>query len=178
MRKLAAAWIVVLCVSMSSTIVARESAADRMYQRLRALEGTWEGTLEWSGGRTGSGNVKATYYLTAGGYALVENLFMGGTATASMSTVYHIDGGDLRMTHYCIARNQPRLKAKTINEAAGIIDFAFMDVTGSDPPNRPSVRHATLHLISPTQLKIWFTFTGGNDHGVDVEEISLTRVTG
>jgi hypothetical protein len=54
-------------------------------------------------------------YLTGNGSALVESLIMGGVPT--MTTVYHLDEADLRMTHYCGAKNQPRLKAAKAGHA-------------------------------------------------------------
>jgi len=161
--------------TLAATASGRESAADRFYQRLRALEGEWEGTLQWSGGRDASGSLRATYVLTAGGHSLIENLFMDAATTASMSSVYHIDGSDLRMTHYCLARNQPRLKSTTIDEAAGIVEFAEVDVTGTDPPNRAHVQKVRLQLVGADELRVWFTFGGGSSSTTDVEAISLRR---
>jgi hypothetical protein len=63
------------------------------------LAGDWTGTFEWTGGRKDSGKMNATYYLTGNGSAVVENLTIGGLP--SMTSVYHLDGSDLRMTHYC-----------------------------------------------------------------------------
>lgn len=75
-----------------------DSVGERMFDRLKTLSGDWEGTFEWSEGRTGSGALSVSYSLTGGGSALIENLIMGGVPT--MTTVYHLDGPDLRMTHY------------------------------------------------------------------------------
>ena len=54
--------------------------------------------------------VVTTYRLTAGGSAVEETLF-GGT-DHEMITLYHMDGDDLVLTHYCVAGNQPRMKAE------------------------------------------------------------------
>jgi hypothetical protein len=54
--------------------------------------------------------VVTTYHLTAGGSAVQETLF-GGT-DHEMITIYHMDGDDLVLTHYCVAGNQPRMKAE------------------------------------------------------------------
>ena len=39
-----------------------------------------------------------------------------GTGHA-MTTVYHLDGRDLVLTHYCMGGNQPRMRAKTTEGA-------------------------------------------------------------
>ena len=129
----------VMLVTLDGTGMAWETAADRFYEQLRQLEGEWEGTFQWSGGRTESGPVRATYSLTAGGHAVIEQLFMGG-AVPSMSSIYHIHADELRMTHYCISRTQPRLKATRIDEADRTAEFDVIDVTGTDPQGRPHVR--------------------------------------
>lgn len=61
------------------------SVGERMFDRLKTLTGDWEGTFEWSEGRTGSGTLSVSYSLTGGGSALVENLIMGGVPTMTRS---------------------------------------------------------------------------------------------
>jgi len=151
----------------------QESPGPRMFERLKTLTGEWEGTFEWSGGRTGSGNLRVTYAVTGGGSALVENLVMGGVPT--MTTVYHLDGSDLRMTHYCAARNQPRLKAVRFDEGQGSAEFAFVDVTGVGPKNPGHVQAFFVRLLDPDRINLRFTFGGGPGRPA-VENILVRRV--
>jgi len=44
-----------------------------------------------------------------------------------MITVYYIDKGELVLTHYCIARNQPHLRATRYDQQSGELDFDFID---------------------------------------------------
>jgi len=164
-----------ILVTPDGTGMAWETAADRFYEQLRQLEGEWEGTFQWSGGRTESGPVRATYSLTAGGHAVIEQLFMGG-AVPSMSSIYHIHADELRMTHYCISRTQPRLKATRIDEADRTAEFDVIDVTGTDPQGRPHVRRFRIQTTDPDHLRIWFTFTAETSSKVEIEEITLQRV--
>jgi hypothetical protein len=151
---------------------AAETASDRVFERLRGLAGKWEGTFSWSHGRTESGKLKATYYLTGNGSALVENLIMGDSPT--MTTVYHLDGVDLRMTHYCAARNQPRLKATHIDESAGAIEFSFVDVTNATAC--PAYVNAfRIQFDGTDHLDLRFTFGGGSAKGA-IENVALRRV--
>jgi hypothetical protein len=150
-----------------------DSPGPRMFERLKTLTGEWEGTFEWSGGRTGSGNLRVTYALTGGGSALVENLVMGGVPT--MTTVYHLDGTDLRMTHYCAARNQPRLKAVRFDEAQSSAEFALVDVTGIGPKNPGHVQGFSVRLLDAERINLRFTFGGGPGRPA-VENILVRRV--
>ena len=109
----------------------REGPAPGALARLAALTGEWEGSFEWTGGRASRGAMGARYFTTGNGSAVVETLTVDGVP--SMTTVYHLDGPDLRMTHYCAARNQPRLKASRIDLANGAIDFERISLQRSRP---------------------------------------------
>jgi hypothetical protein len=149
----------VLLLTGAAPADAPDGVAARMFDRLKTLSGEWEGTFEWSQGRTGSGTLRVSYYLTGGGSAVVDNLVMGGVPT--MTTVYHLDGSDLRMTHYCAARNQPRLRAVRFYEAQGSAEFTLVDVTGVGPKNPGHVEAFLVRLLDADRLNLRFTFGGG-----------------
>lgn len=151
-----------------------DSASARMFERMRGLVGAWEGTLEWSGSRTGSGKLRVTYHLTGGGSALVEDLLMTESDVPTMTTVYHLDGADLRMTHYCAAMNQPRLRATLIDDAAGQANFAFVDVTNAS--GHPAyVDGFSIHIIDSNHVNLKFEFGGASPKRAS-ENIVLQRV--
>ncbi len=81
-------------------------------QALKALEGSWAGpTFKHQGERVWAEQSDAvvTYKVTGAGSAVVETLFPG--TPSEMTTVYHDDShGNLVMTHYCNARNQPKME--------------------------------------------------------------------
>jgi len=127
--------------------------------KIRALAGEWEGPFEWTGARTGGGTMHVSYYLTGYGSAVVENLSSGGDP--SMTTVYHLDGADLRMTHFCGAQNQPRLKASRIDLAQGVIDFSFVDITNLKSPDAPHVYGCELRFLDADRITLTFLFESG-----------------
>ncbi|RPH69825.1 MAG: hypothetical protein EHM78_13755 [Myxococcaceae bacterium] len=92
-----------------------------------------------------------------------------------MTTVYHLDGADLRMTHYCAARNQPRLRAVRFDEAQGSAEFTLVDVTGVGPKNPGHVQGFFVRLLDSDRLNLRFTFGGGSGPG-GVENILVRRV--
>jgi hypothetical protein len=163
--------ILYFCCALN--LPAAETAGDRMFERLKGLAGEWEGTFEWSQGRSASGKLKATYYLTGNGSALVENLIMDGVP--AMTTVYHLDGADLRMTHYCAAKNQPRLKAKRIDQSAADIEFSLVDVTNVNPKSPGYVDGFLIQFPETDHLNLRFTFGSGTGKG-PIENITLKRV--
>src|SRR4051794_4459932 len=118
---------------------------DNVFKQLSKLVGHWEGTYEWSGARTGKGDVIADYSLTGFGSALVESLIQGGTP--SMMSVYHTDVNNLRVTHYCGAHNQPRLIADKVDPATGQVDFKFVDITNLKSPEGGHVNGISLRSL-------------------------------
>jgi len=147
------------------------SDGEAAFQKLSALAGDWEGRYEWTGGRPG-GDLKASYYLTGNSSALVENLIMDGVP--SMTSVYHLDNGDLRVTHYCAAKNQPRLKAGKIDNAKGTIGFAFVDVTNVASLAAPFVHGLDVRLPDADHLELTFHFESAGKKSD--EHITLKRV--
>ena len=159
-------------VCLSFVLNAQPAGGPEAFQRLRALDGEWEGTLEWTGARTGTGKVHASYHPTGNDSAMIEDLIMSGTVP-SMTSVYHLDGSDLRMTHYCGAHNQPRLKATRIDQAQGTVQFAFVD--GTDLAAHPAhVDAFEIRFVSADHLALRFTFVGGGK--TSIEHIELDRV--
>jgi len=148
--------IATLCSSGGRVAKAQDDTGAAALARLRTLAGEWEGTVEWTPSRTGTGPMDATYYLTGNSSAVVENLTMGGVPT--MTSVYHLDGTNLRMTHYCAAQNQPRLKAKRIDIAKGIVDFAFVDVTNLSSPEAPHVHGLEMRFLDTDHMTLTFLF--------------------
>src|SRR5215469_7558816 len=121
------ALLAVVSLALTSLRAADENVGARALDQLKTLVGNWEGTFEWTGARTAAGPMNASYFVTGNGSAVVENLIVENAPM--MTSVYHLDGSDLRMTHFCAAQNQPRLKASRIDLAKGIIEFGFVDIT-------------------------------------------------
>jgi hypothetical protein len=150
----------------------QEGAAAAALAQLRGLAGDWEGSLQWTGARTATGKMNATYYETGNGSAVVENLTVDGVP--SMTSVYHLDGADLRMTHYCGAQNQPRLKAHQIDVAKGILDFDFVDATNLRSADAPHVYGLEMRLLDADHITLAFLFEAGDKRSK--EFIDLKRV--
>jgi len=113
--------------------------AKTAFARLKTLVGTWNCHIndEHQAGNSKEhedhpkGDTPVTYKLTGAGSALVETQFPG--APHEMVSVYHLDGDDLRMTHYCAAQNQPHVKLDRANSTADHLIFVFDGGTNLDP---------------------------------------------
>jgi hypothetical protein len=165
-------WVVLGCTAViTSALSVEETEGSRALAQMKALAGNWSGTFQWTGGRKDNGSMNATYYVTGNGSAVVENLM--NESIPVMTSVYHLDGRDLRMTHFCGAQNQPRLKARRVDLDHGAIDFDFVDATNLRSPNAPHVHGLEIHLIGSNHLTLTFLFQSGSVESR--EEINLKR---
>jgi hypothetical protein len=97
------------------------------FERIKQLEGSWEG-------RSTKGWVETLrYQVIAGGSAVLETSFEAHPGE-EMATVFHMDGDRLVLTHYCVAKNQPRLEATSISDGGRRVVFTFKD--GGNIPTR------------------------------------------
>jgi hypothetical protein len=150
------AFTILIYLALACLSHAEEGSGVTAFGQLKSLAGDWEGTYEWTGARTATGSMNATYYVTGNGSALVENLTMEGVPV--MTSVYHLDGADLRMTHFCAAQNQPRLKAQRVDLAHGTIDFGFVDVTNLRSADAAHVQGLEMRLIDSNHITLTFLF--------------------
>src|SRR5437588_6697833 len=72
------------------------------FERLKSLVGHWE-TDE-----TNMNKASLDLELTSGGIAILEKPHMVEDGkSVQMITLYYLDGGDVKLAHYCMAGNQP-----------------------------------------------------------------------
>ena len=159
-----AALCVAACIGMSGILLA-DTQASTAFEKLRALNGDWQGTVAWTGQQPS--DISAHYYITGNGSAVVEDLSNG------MSSVYHLDGTDLRMTHYCAARNQPRLKATAFGPDSSGITFSFVDITNLSSPTAGHVQGLDMKFLAADHITIQFHFV--SDGKIKDELLDLKR---
>ena len=163
--------IVFGCAAFISALSAEQAENSRALAQIKGLIGNWSGTFQWTGDRHDTGSMNATYYVTGNGSAVVEDL--ANESTPVMTSVYHLDGRDLRMTHFCGAQNQPRLKARRIDLEHGAIDFEFVDATNLRSLDAPHVHGLEIRLVDANHLTLTFLFQSGSVESR--EEINLKR---
>ena len=127
------------------------------FERLQTLQGTWDAAP--------IKGVKATttFELTAGGTVLLERYanpaLPGG---GHMVTAYHLDGASLILTHYCIARNQPTLRAEGYDAKSGEIQFEFLRGANMPSENIGHMRRALYRVDDANHFTTsWEFFENG-----------------
>ncbi len=121
--------IVILIMALISVAAAGLAASKSQpeFDQIKSLAGLWEGKA--ADGRP----VHISYKLVSGGTAVMESI--DESAETEMVTLYYLDGDQLMMTHYCMANNQPRMRADASTSSTGAIKFTFVDATNLSGPD-------------------------------------------
>jgi len=117
-------------------------------ERLKKLAGTW---VEADKDGKPTDTVASVIKVTAGGSAVQETLFPG--QPMEMVSVYHLDGNELVMTHYCMLGNQPRLKADP-KAPANQLQFKFAGGTNLDPAKDMHMHEGTFTFIDDDHIEV------------------------
>lgn len=135
-----------------------EVPAHPLFDQFKSLEGTWTGTI--TSGEAGEPmSAVVTYRLTAGGTALIETIAPG--TPMEMVSVYFLDGDTLKMTHYCLANNQPTMIAAPGSEPH-VIDLKFESITNMPDPNAMHMHDATFEFLGDDHHRsTWRGYIGG-----------------
>lgn len=130
-------------------------------ERLKTLAGEWRGHVVTEDGPP----AEVVYSLTAGGSTVTERLFPG--TAHEMVTMYHLDGNDLVLTHYCAMGNQPRMK---LAQATGTdpveLRFDFAGGTNMDPAKDAHMHSGRVTLRGADRLEAeWAVYDKGKQTG-------------
>jgi hypothetical protein len=145
------------------------------FERLRQLAGEWIAAEPGgeAGSPKGAGEVVVSYKVTAGDSVVQETLFPG--TPHEMVTMYHLDGTDLVLTHYCALGNQPRMKAEPSADASKLV-FKFAGGTNIDPAKDGHMHELTLTFSDANHLRSeWTLYQDGKKSDVKVFELKRPR---
>jgi hypothetical protein len=172
--KLHALSVTIVLLGMTASIWATDTpnATDSAaaFAQLKSLAGDWES-------KTSDGKKShARYVVISGDSAVVEHFESDAMGPANaMVTVYYLDGNRLRLTHYCMAHNQPRMQAESFNRSTGELRFAFVDATGLSGPEVGHMHDATFRFLDADHFTAdWQFFEGGKPKMT--ESMQYTRV--
>jgi hypothetical protein len=121
------------------------------FEAFKALAGEWVAAED--GPMSKKGDVVARYATTAAGSAVVETVFPG--TAHEMVTVYHADGPDVVLTHFCMEGNQPRMRARAARGPR--YDFAYDGGTNIDRKRDRHMHSAWLELVGADEIRSEWT---------------------
>lgn len=134
------------------------------FDRLKTLTGTWDSVDKAKRSRPSV----ATYSMTGGGHVLVEVL-------AGMSTAYHLDNGQLMLTHYCGAGNQPRMRVKSIEDGGRRISFEIYDITNLASPDAYRSTHLDVVFLSDDRVELAYKGLAAGKESTQVFQLSRQK---
>ncbi len=116
------------------------------FQKLKSLAGQWEGTVDE---KDSGPKVSVSYRVTSNGSALIETQFPG--TKHEMVTVYHLDGPQVVMTHYCAMGNQPRMTMTSASSASEFV-FDYSGGTNVDPQKDMHMHSLRIRFEGPNTI--------------------------
>src|SRR5712691_5130443 len=124
-------------VLMSLTTVAfaqsdaQKSDAQKSFDKLKTLAGSWEGHLTTvpQQAEIEGKLMQVSLRVTSMGNALVHEMTGAGRPDDPITMLY-LDGDRLLLTHYCDAGNRPRMVGKMTTDGK-TVEFDFLDVAGN-----------------------------------------------
>jgi hypothetical protein len=114
------------------------SDAQKSFDNLKTLAGTWQGSLKATPPDPEIDNAKPeiTLRVTSRGNALVHEMQEAGTPLDAKKydhpvTMLYVDGDKLNLIHYCDAGNRPHMVARPSADGKKI-EFDFTDLSGGN----------------------------------------------
>ena len=138
-----------------------------VFERFKGLSGTWDGksTKGWE--------ETLRYEVIAGGSTVLETS-VNAHPNEAMATAFHMDGDRLMLTHYCMAKNQPRLEATGVADGGRTVVFTFKDGTNLPTRDKGHMDQAVFTFDGPGRVTSrWTWYENGKEKWF--EEIVQTR---
>lgn len=136
-----------LCAGAFAHTDGPKSDAQKSFDSLKALAGSWEGHVTTVPPQPDIEGKPAHLSLrvTSMGNAMVHEMTGDGRPDDPITMLY-LDGDRLLLTHYCDAGNRPRMTGK-MSPDGKTVEFDFLDVSGSTQYGH--MHHAVFTMIDP-----------------------------
>jgi hypothetical protein len=140
--------------------------AQQAFDQLKSLEGTWKGAYQGAGeevevGEEASGPAVHEIQVSAAGTVVMET--MGPGTEHEMINMYHLDGDNLMVTHYCAGGNQPRMRLDLDHSSSDELVFAFVDGTNMDATTDHYIGSATIQIVDADHIEsVWHAYSGAD----------------
>jgi len=169
-RSLAIGLAVACFVAVGTSRGAGNGAA--AFEQLKALAGHWE--AEKTNDVASKEKATVDLEVTSNGSAILEKFHMVEDGKpVEMITLYYLDGGQLKLTHYCMAGNQPTMLG-TYTPETKTVKFDFSSITNLQSPDAGHMHHAVYTFIDKDHFKTRWTFRK-NQQDAFTEEVTYVR---
>ena len=138
--------------------------AQDTFDQLKSLAGTWTGSANGEGEEAAAeaekaGEIRHDFQVSAAGTVVMETMDPGGQH--EMINMYHLDGEELVLTHYCAGGNQPTMQLNRAESTAGSLVFDFTGGTNLDAATDPHIHSANIRIEGDEMESIWQSYYGG-----------------
>ena len=142
-------------------------AARAAFERFKKLSGSWEG-------KSTKGWTEVNKYRVIAKGSVVMGTSFEAHPNETMVTMFHMDGDRLMLTHYCVAKNQPRMVATEISQDGAEVTFEFLDGTNMASRDKGHMDKAIFRFKSDDEFTSqWTWYQDGKESWM--EEIRNTR---
>ena len=160
--------ILSMAVASLRTVAAPGDGAEA-FEKLKSLIGHWETD------KTNMNKASLDLELTSGGTAILEKSHMVEDGKPiEMTTLYYLDGGQVKLTHYCMAGNQPTMQG-TYNPGTKTITFDLVSISNLKTADDGHMHHATYTFLDDDHFKATWTFRK-NQKDALAEDVTYVRV--
>jgi len=147
-----------------STFAFAQSDAQKSFEKLKTLAGSWEGTVHAAGTPMDGARLNVTLRVASMGNTLLHEI--KGDGPEDPISMFTIDGDQLRLTHYCDAGNQPHMVG-TVSPDGKTLTFNYVDATNLLPSQGGHMQRATFNFIDADHhTELWeFAMENGKPMG-------------
>ena len=122
------------------------------FEKLKTLVGHWETD------KTNTAKASLDLELTSGGTAVLEKFhIVENGKPVEMTTLYYLDGDQVKLTHYCMAGNQPTMRGTYAPEMK-TITFDLVSISNLKSADDGHMHHAVYTFIDNDHFKTTWTF--------------------
>ena len=167
--RLLSATAIAVALLLSGPAAAFAAANPEAFDKLKAMVGHWE--QQKVGGEKATLDIE----LTAGGSAVVERSSetIDGKLV-QMTTLYYLDGGQVQLTHYCMAGNQPTMRGSYAPETK-TLTFDFVGATNLKSPDDGHMHHAVYVFVDNDHIKQTWTFRKNQKDAFSEEAVYIRK---
>jgi hypothetical protein len=157
MNRRSFAFVVALALAAASPAAAQTIDGKAAFQKLKGLAGTWSGPIGAENGPKGT----ITYEVISGGSVVMEVLFPG--EPHEMRSMYHLDKGELIMTHYCSGGTQPHMRLSKSSTPEKLV-FDFDGGTNFDAAKDNFIHNGEIRFLPDGRLQAaWTSWDKGKE---------------
>ncbi len=161
--------LMILPLTAGAGIASAEVSAEDAFAMLKEMAGSWHGVPEGVGEEAeaeaeAAGQATFEIEVSAAGTVVMET--MGPGTEHEMINMYHLDGDELVLTHYCAAGNQPTMRLDRAASTGERLIFDFTGGTNLDPATDHHIHDMELGIHGDGKIEsVWNSWADGEPAG-------------